>query len=129
MLVKDFYFVLSKEEISQGEYLYLVELNPSHEVYKGHFPEKPITPGVCNILMIKELSEDALQKTFTLDKIDRCRLTNMVTPEGSPKLNVRIKTENASEQGKTNLSAEIFFSDVTFMTLSGVLTENFNTLG
>ena len=122
MLIKDFYIVGSKETLEDGSYLFSVSLNPNHEVYKGHFPEKPITPGVCNIQMIKELCEDVMQKPLTLSKIDRCRLTAMVTPDGSPDLNVKIKTEDG---GKIN--ASIFYNEVTYMTLSGTVIEKCTT--
>ena len=118
MLIQDFYRVNKKESLEDGSFLYGVSLNQNHKVYQGHFPEKPITPGVCNIQMIKELAEDVLSKPLTLKTIDRCRLTAMVTPDGSPELNVKIRVENGEK-----LSAEIFFGEVTYMTLSGVLCE------
>ncbi|MBQ3655673.1 MAG: hypothetical protein II956_02350 [Bacteroidales bacterium] len=120
MLIKDFYTVVSKEKNEAGEYLYGVKLNPEHEIYKGHFPEKPITPGVCNILMIKELAESAMSRRFTLKTIDRCRLTAMVTPDGSPDLTVKIKISE-----DYSLNAEIFYDATTFMTLSGKLVTGF----
>lgn len=116
MLIKDFYRIRSKENTGDGT-LYSVSLNSAHEVYKGHFPDKPITPGVCNIQMIKELAEDAAGQKFALRNIDRCRLTAMVTPDGSPDLEVMIKIDKDNA-----LSAEIFHGDVTYMTLSGKLT-------
>ena len=118
MLIKDFYTVRKKEVLEDGSYLYSVSLNPRHEIYKGHFPEKPITPGVCNIQMIKELCEDAVQKPLTFRTVSRCRLTAMVTPDGSPDLEVRIRTEDG---GKTE--ASIFYGDTTYMTLSGTAVE------
>lgn len=118
MLIEDFYYVKKKESLEDGGFLYEVSLNTKHKVYQGHFPEKPITPGVCNIQMIKELAEDVLSKPLTLKTIDRCRLTAMVTPDGSPTLNVKIKVEDGEK-----LSAEIFFDQTTYMTLSGIVCD------
>jgi 3-hydroxyacyl-[acyl-carrier-protein] dehydratase len=120
MLVKEFYRIDSKEVQEDGSVVYGVSLNTTHDVYKGHFPERPITPGVCNIQMIKELAEDASGRSLTLSEIDRCRLTAMVTPDGSPDLTVKIKiSENFA------LNAEIFHDATTFMTLSGKLVTDF----
>jgi 3-hydroxyacyl-[acyl-carrier-protein] dehydratase len=33
----------------------IIELNPSHEIFNGHFPGNPILPGVCMIQILKEL--------------------------------------------------------------------------
>ena len=46
MLIEDFYYVKKKESLEDGGFLYEVSLNTKHKVYQGHFPEKPITPGV-----------------------------------------------------------------------------------
>lgn len=120
MLVKDFYTIDGKQTADDGSVVYSVHLNPAHDVYKGHFPEKPITPGVCNIQMIKELAEDAKGKLFTLSDIDRCRLTSMVTPDGSPNLEVKLQFDVANP---FKLSATIFYGETTFMTLSGTLQD------
>ncbi|MCQ2249948.1 MAG: hypothetical protein MJZ66_02445 [Bacteroidales bacterium] len=120
MLVKDFYTIDGKQVQDDGSVVYAISMNPNHDVYKGHFPEKPITPGVCNIQMIKECAEDAQGKAFTLKDIDRCRLTSMVTPDGSPKLNVKVQFDAADPY---KLSATIFHEDVTYMTLSGTLVD------
>jgi len=120
MLVKDFYQIVSKHTQDDGSVVYDVKLNAQHDVYKGHFPERPITPGVCNIQMIKELAEDVQGRLLTLVEIERCRLTSMVTPDGSPDLCVKIQT---SSDDKSKISATIFYGDTTFMTLSVVVTD------
>ena len=118
MLVKDFYKIDGKEAQEDGSVVYNVSLNTTHDVYKGHFPERPITPGVCNIQMIKELAEDATGRLLTLTAIDRCRLTAMVTPDGSPVLSIKVKVDD-----NTKLSATIFNGDTTYMTLSGTVAD------
>jgi 3-hydroxyacyl-[acyl-carrier-protein] dehydratase len=120
MLVKDFYTIDGKETQDDGTVVYSVSLNAAHDVYKGHFPERPITPGVCNIQMIKELAEDSCGRPLTLTAIDRCRLTAMVTPDGSPKLNIKVHLDDPK------LSATIFHDETTYMTLSGTVADRMN---
>ena len=120
MLVKDFYTIDGKAAQADGSVVYNVSLNAAHDVYKGHFPERPITPGVCNIQMIKELAEDSCGRQLTLTSIARCRLTAMVTPDGSPKLDVKIQWD-AADQNK--LAATIYYGDTIYMTLSGTVAD------
>lgn len=120
MLVKDFYYIDGKQIQDDGSLIYSVSLNPGHEVYKGHFPEKPITPGVCSIQMIKELAEDCLSKKLTLSCIDRCRLTAMITPDSVPEFSVRIAIDPADN---SKISAEIFSGSTTYLTLAGTLID------
>ncbi|MBQ1697112.1 MAG: beta-hydroxyacyl-ACP dehydratase [Bacteroidales bacterium] len=120
MLVKDFYKIDGKEAQEDGSVVYSVSLNTTHDVYKGHFPERPITPGVCNIQMIKELAEDSCSRSLTLTSIDRCRLTAMVTPNESPVLNVKVQWDAADSN---KLAATIYYGDITYMTLSGTVAD------
>lgn len=120
MLIKDFYAIENHTTESDGSHVYTVKLNQNHDVYKGHFPQKPITPGVCTIQMIKECVEDAQSKRLTFTAIDRCRLTAMVTPSGSPVLNIKVASDAADT---TKVSATIFYGETTYMTLSGTVAE------
>ena len=120
MLIKDFYHIDGHTAESDGSHTYTVSLNAQHDVYKGHFPERPITPGVCNIQMIKECAEDAMGKRLTFTAIDRCRLTAMVTPGGSPVLNIKVQPDAADP---SKVSATIYYGETTYMTLSGTVAE------
>lgn len=78
---------------------YDVSLLPDYEVYKGHFPEQPISPGVCNIQMIKECVEHHLQRPLLLGEIRQCRLTELITPQKYPELQVRLYLEPQTDDG------------------------------
>ncbi len=118
MLIKDFYKVNGQTTDAEGNHIFDIALNTEHDVYKGHFPERPITPGVCNIQMIKECAEVLVGKSLTLTQIDKCRLTAMVTPNGSPNLKVKVQI---SEANPLKINASIFFEDTIYMTLTGSL--------
>ncbi len=32
-----------------------ISFNPEHNIYKGHFPGLPITPGVCQVKWVKDV--------------------------------------------------------------------------
>ena len=57
----NYYHILSSDITSNGG-MFRVALNADCEVYQGHFPGEPISPGVCNIQMIKECAELLLQR-------------------------------------------------------------------
>lgn len=115
MGIKEFFNILNSE-ISQGEGLFTVELNPNCEVYKGHFPEKPISPGVCNIDMIKTCTEKVLEKKLLLNNLKQCRLTALVTPKEQPTLQLSVKTTPLDENNY-KVEAKIFKDDTTYMEL------------
>lgn len=118
MLIKDFYTVVSCEK-AQNSIVCRVKLNADHEVYKGHFPQRPITPGVCNIQIIKEIAQMLTGNKYSFKKIDKCRLPAMVTPDGTPDLDVKV--DFIDPENPLKISASIFFDQTIFMALSGEL--------
>lgn len=111
MMRKDF-FSIEKQEIKDNEAFFLLNLLADCPVYQGHFPEKAIAPGVCNIEMIKSCAEVVLEKPLFLSYITQCRLTALVTPNEYPQLQLNLQL-NPIENGwklvakLTSLSNEI----------------------
>lgn len=122
MLIKNFYNILSKNNSAEGEYLYTIAMDPSCEVYKGHFPGKPVAPGVCNVQMIKECAEDALQATCLLSSIGQCRFSALVTPATTPELDLKI-TFKPTEGDTIKFNATLFKGETVYIDMRGELTK------
>lgn len=58
-------------------------LSPIKEclIYKAHFPEQPITPGVCIMQMAVELAGELLQKRLTLVKVKNVKFLSVINPD------------------------------------------------
>lgn len=115
MLVPDYYSI--KEQYKEADsFVFCVALNPACQVYEGHFPGSPVSPGVCNIQMIKECIELATGKELFMNYIQQCRLTTLITPQTHPELNIRIQIlSETAEQVKVR--ALIESNDETHMDL------------
>ena len=57
-----------------------VELNPEHMIYRAHFPGNPITPGVCIIHIVKELSEGMLGHRLLLKAVNNIKFLSVIDP-------------------------------------------------
>lgn len=80
MLIKNYYSIENVSKLEDGTSIFQISLNPECQVYEGHFPDEPISPGVCNIQMIKECAEQVAGKPLLMDNLQQCRLTTLVTP-------------------------------------------------
>ena len=69
-LKNDFYTVKETASPLENSVKGLIELNAAHIIYKGHFPEMPVVPGVLQIQIIKELLEDHLNKKINASVAD-----------------------------------------------------------
>ena len=59
-------------------------MNADHEIYKVHFPDNPITPGVCLVQMATEIYEEISHEQLTLYEILRIKYRSVVKPSDNP---------------------------------------------
>jgi len=78
-LLDDFYKIEQQTAVESG-FEYLVSLNKEHTIYKAHFPENPITPGVCIIQICIELLEQQTGKSLFLQKIHNVKFLSIIDP-------------------------------------------------
>lgn len=86
MLLKDFYKVENTEKIAEGKYKTSVRLNNQHEVFKGHFPGNPVTPGVCMMQIIKELIQEITGSSLMLKSSSNVKFMALINPDETPDL-------------------------------------------
>lgn len=89
MLKGDFYTIINKEE-GDGEFIYKIKLNSKHSIYQGHFPDVPVTPGVCQVAIVKECLEDGLKKNLFLKSSRDIKFTGLNNPKEADELIVKI---------------------------------------
>ena len=65
MLINDFFKVLESNN-TDNTLVSLVKINAQHTIFDGHFPNNPVTPGVVQLQMVKELLEQNLNKNLAL---------------------------------------------------------------
>ena len=103
-----------RREGLSGEFV--VRLNPDCAVYEGHFPGEPVSPGVCNIAMLLECAGRVAGMPLRAVKVNRCRLTTLITPLVHPVLELHIAL-NEKAPGIWVLNAEIGKGADSYMTL------------
>ena len=90
MLKNDFYEVLSKEFVD-GSINATIRFNAAHSIFKGHFPGQPVVPGVCMMMVVKELLMEQLGDDILIRKAAQVKFLNMIVPEQSPQADVLIR--------------------------------------
>ena len=93
---------------------FTVELNPQHDIYRGHFPHKPITPGVCSLQMIWELLEVHFQFKLRLKKADNIKFAGMIDPHQVDVVNFKITISPEQFSEILGVKASIESSDNVF---------------
>ena len=122
MLIKDYYTIENVLKQDDGFVRFDISLNADCPVYEGHFPGEPVSPGVCNIQMVKECTEQVAGKSLFLNNLQQCRLTTLVTPLAHPQVEVKILLEEKGEAYR--LKATIGKNEDVYLDLKAELTED-----
>lgn len=115
MLLNDLYTITatsSSDDILEAK----IRLDQSHKIYKGHFPGQPITPGVVEIQMIKEVLGHHLNRTLELETVGRCKFLSVLDPVRNPEFTLKI-TNNVVD-GVIRANAEGYCGDQIFYKVS-----------
>ncbi|REE16975.1 3-hydroxyacyl-[acyl-carrier-protein] dehydratase [Winogradskyella pacifica] len=106
MLIKGFYTVLKTTVVDTVTIHVTIKLNKDHDVFNGHFPGNPITPGVCMIQTIKEITQDHVNNSLFLQTISNIKFTALINPNSNAELilelsiiedNNRVKLKNITK--------------------------------
>ncbi len=119
--IHDFCSITEKERTDDLHAVFGVSLNKDCDVYRGHFPGKPVCPGVCNIATIKACAAMLLGKDVAITSLKQCRLTAVATPDACPELSVVIEAKPAADG--YDVTATMSDADQTYMTLRGCVGE------
>lgn len=85
MLLKDFYKVNTLETV-ENITTAAITINKNHEVFQGHFPGNPVTPGVCMMQIIKELTEEIVSEKLFMQSSSNIKFMAIINPEKTPDL-------------------------------------------
>ena len=123
------YYRIDNIEADDNDTLFGIALLPGYGAYAGHFPGNPVSPGVCNIQMIKECAERLAGKRLFLAAITRCRFSAVLTPPvsapSSPQTSssLRLRMRLLEAEGRYKTVATLYDDMVTYMEFKGELIE------
>ena len=112
-------YMISKRETTSLSAQYDIFLEEKSFIYKAHFPNEPITPGVCIIQIAKELLEDYAQKHYTIKAIKNVKFLNVISPVFTPYVTYVLDKIVIDEANKTcSLQVQVLAEEVLLTKLS-----------
>lgn len=105
MLIENFYQVISLQEIANQNYSAQITLNAQHAIFKGHFPDNPVMPGICMIQIIKELTEGVLKQALFMEQVSNVKFMSLINPEKCNELLISFVVDQSS--GKVKVKSNI----------------------
>lgn len=119
MLLKDFYSIQNIVENGGQTYSVQIRLNPDSDIFKGHFPNNPVTPGVCMMQIIKDLCEQVTGKVLFLTKSSNVKFMALINPQIHPVLNLELVIQD-DLQGEIKVKNVTTFEQTVALKLTNV---------
>lgn len=104
MFAKSLY-VVTNTEVTLESLVSDIAINAQHAVFAGHFPGAPVTPGVVQMQIVKELLETHLSQKLAMKSMRTCKFLEVLDPRENPNVRITIKFKQ-SEFWEVNASAE-----------------------
>ncbi|MCP4311161.1 MAG: hypothetical protein GY790_07870 [Bacteroidetes bacterium] len=98
-----------------------ISINENHLVYGGHFPGFPITPGVCQVQMIREILEQETGIPLVMTGAKQIKFTAVHEPGKEPEIDAAISFSRLGE--RMTVTARLHKNEKVFLKLKGEFRE------
>ena len=109
------YSILEVHE-NEDDINYLIDIDFSHPIFKGHFPKKSVLPGVMMCDIVRYLVSDKLGVKVKLVFAKNIKFSKMIVPSENNTYNVKISI--IEEQEKYNIRSIISQNDDAYFKLN-----------
>ncbi|MBV8325835.1 3-hydroxyacyl-ACP dehydratase [Chryseobacterium sp.] len=99
-ILTNFYTLESYEKAENGSFTAFIRLNKDHDIFKGHFPGNPVTPGVCMMQIVKELTEEFTGSKLFLKTASNVKFMAIINPFETPDLKLQLDINGDGEDVK-----------------------------
>jgi 3-hydroxyacyl-[acyl-carrier-protein] dehydratase len=99
-ILTDFYTLHSSEKEENGRFIANISLNKDHDIFNGHFPGNPVTPGVCMMQIVKELTEEFTGTQLFLKSASNVKFMAIINPFETPDLTLQLDITETDDEVK-----------------------------
>ena len=113
------FYSVNQEKLAEGAANFNITINDAHEIFEGHFPDNPITPGVMQMEMVKELLSRVVKKELSLVSMGNCKFLAILNPKETTSIDL-ILNYTLQEDGGFKVSAQIKNGETIYLKISAL---------
>ena len=117
MILKDNFYTINELEFVENKIQASIKIDSIHSIFEGHFPNNPITPGVVEMEIVKEIVSEGIKKTLKMSKMSNCKFLAILNPLNSSEVNVKIDVLE-QENNRIRISAQILDQQTVYLKIS-----------
>lgn len=84
----DYFYKIISEECFEGKFSTRIELVLDNPIFQAHFPGNPITPGACQVEILREAVSRAAGKNLRIAAIRNLKFLNIIDPLRTPSFTI-----------------------------------------
>jgi len=90
-------FTIKSVKLEEEKHLAEISFDPQHEIFRGHFPDKKVVPGVMLMQMVKETVQKILDLEDSMITAASMKFLNPVLVDESDKLMIGINLKEETD--------------------------------
>jgi len=98
----------------------LINIDPGHPIFNGHFPGQPIVPGVCMMQMVKEIVETVTGKRTNVGHVQEMKFLALIDPVKNNLIDAELQYA-IDDKGSIQVSASLSGAGVLHFKFKGQL--------
>ncbi|MDR2805232.1 MAG: hypothetical protein LBB85_06240 [Dysgonamonadaceae bacterium] len=119
MILKDNFFTIKAQDLDNEKAAFRVKWNSENIIYKAHFPNNPITPGVCLIQTVVELFGVLKKRNFNIHALKNIKFTAPINPLEYPETDFML--EFSEDENHWQVKALVNDKNTVFAKMSMIL--------
>ena len=122
VLLNDLYSIEQFETTSDTTANAVVSVNAAHAIFKGHFPEHPVMPGVCQLQMLTDVAIQFLGRKLELQAASNMKFLAMLDPNTFQTVDVEV-TIKKIEGDLVSIWGKVTQEEHTFLKFRGTFKQ------
>ncbi|MDR2473216.1 MAG: hypothetical protein LBD53_06575 [Tannerella sp.] len=121
---KDFSKIVSFER-SDRQAVFDIILLPECDIYRGHFPDFPVAPGVFNLRLLRECVEILAGMPMKFFEICKCRFNAFIKMNAAKRVRLKISYVVVGDAYHLLATLEDFHDNTNYMDFTGILEHDY----
>lgn len=110
---QDYYELVHPLERLNDHFEATIRFKGEHPIFAGHFPGRPVVPGVCMMAIVRYLTAEALGQQLRFKEVSQLKFIRMIDPGIAQDVQVVVSFKLLGEQKAVQVNASFTIEDTT----------------
>jgi 3-hydroxyacyl-[acyl-carrier-protein] dehydratase len=118
----DHLYTIKSENKDDNSFSAVLEWNPGHDIFKGHFPTVPVVPGVCMMDLIREMLERVAGTPVKILSVPVMKFLNLINPLQTSTVQLQL-SYTSTDLEQYLVTASLFNEGVVYFKFKGTMVK------